>query len=80
MVLDGTRVSIYDTEPREGRFWVFCGYSNADLKVDTIPHAFHNEIIIIICNFFFYIKSVVFVVQTASQLRRSLSCVCLTEM
>lgn len=48
MVLDGTRVSIYDTEPREGRFWVFCGYSNADLKVDTIPHAFHNEIIIII--------------------------------
>lgn len=60
MVLDGTRVSIYDTEPREGGFWVFCGYSNADLKVDTIPHSFHNEIIIIII--FFYMKFVVFVV------------------
>lgn len=35
MVLDGTKVSIYDTEPREGQFLVFSCHFKADLKVDS---------------------------------------------
>lgn len=44
VVLDGTKVSIYDTEPREGQFLVFSCFSNADLKVDS-----NTNIVIIVC-------------------------------
>lgn len=64
MVLDGTKVSIYDTEPREGQFWVFCGYSNAGCgNADAIPRASQNDIVIVVflslfCNIVFVLFAV----------------------
>lgn len=54
VVLDGTKVSIYDTEPREGQFSVFCAYLNADFKVEAIAHVFEMTFLshLIFCTHF----------------------------
>lgn len=45
VVLDGTKVSVYDTEPREGQFLVSSGCSKADFRVGTMTrrHLFYSH-------------------------------------